>query len=114
MLEREPAAKVASALAAYLVDERRTRELPALIRDLEQLRFARDGVLEATAVSARELTAATRQAIQALLPASKVQLYTEIKPELVGGVQVRALDQQLDLTIRSKLQRLKNLTTKAA
>jgi F0F1-type ATP synthase delta subunit len=104
-------ATVSQALAGYLIAERRTRELDSLMRDIETMRYRQDGVLEATVVSARELDASVRETIKKLMNAERVHLHHQINPNEVGGVRVHALDKQLDLSIRSKLKRLKNITT---
>jgi F0F1-type ATP synthase delta subunit len=112
MLQRgEAPDQVATSLAGYLIAERRTRELDSLMRELEMRRYRQDGVVEATVLSARELDDAVRQTIKQLLGAKEVQLHQRLSPDVVGGVKVQALDKQLDLSIRSKLQRLKSVTT---
>lgn len=105
---------VAASLASYLIAERRTRELDALMRDLETLRYRQEGVVEATVMSARELDDSVRETIKQLMGAEHVYLHHELTPSVVGGVRVHALDKQLDLSIRTKLKHLKNLTANAA
>ena len=99
--------KLAKALAAYLVVERRTKDVNSLLRNLEQLRLTRDGVLEVSAASARPLSAETIKAIKALFDEKHIIVHEQQDPSLIGGVRVRAHDRQLDLSVRTRLQRLK-------
>ncbi len=55
LLETQTQTKTAQALANYLVVSRRTKELDMIIRDIESLRLAREGISEATAICAFEL-----------------------------------------------------------
>lgn len=98
---------IAQSLAGYLVSERRTREVMALVRDIEKLRFTHDGILEATVSSAHDIDSAIERRINDLFGAKKVYIRSEQEPSLVGGVRVRALDKQLDLSVESKLKQLK-------
>jgi F-type H+-transporting ATPase subunit delta len=107
-------ATVAKEAAKFLVAQGRTRELDALMRDIELMRYDKDGVLEASAVSSRPLTEEVERQVKNLLGAKRVILDTSLDPEIVGGVRVRALDQQLDLSIESKLNTLRHADTKAA
>ncbi|HSX52803.1 MAG TPA: F0F1 ATP synthase subunit delta [Patescibacteria group bacterium] len=100
--------EVARELAGYLIDERRTRELEALTRNIEVLRYKRDGVLEAEASSAHTLTDEIKQQITQQLDAKRVILDETYDQDIVGGVRVRALDKQLDLSVESKLNQLKH------
>lgn len=99
---------VARELAGYLIAERRTRELEALTRDIEQLRYKQDGVLEAEAASAHTLTDEIKQQITDQLDAKTVLIDDIHDPEIVGGVRVRALDKQLDISVETKLNQLKH------
>lgn len=98
---------IAQSLAGYLVGERRTREVMALVRDIEKLRFKHDGILEATVSSAHHIDSTIERRINDLFGAKKVYIRSEQEPSLVGGVRVRALDKQLDLSVESKLKQLK-------
>jgi len=110
-----PEKRLAQEVAAYLLAERRTGELDSLLRDIMQYR-ADHGIVEVTAVSAHELTGQTRREIEAqvheLYPhATKVIISTQLEPSVIGGVRVELANQQLDLSIRAKLNRFKQLTT---
>jgi len=107
-LKTKSAQLVAKELAAYLIEERRSRELEAIMRDVEVLRYAQDGVLEAQVTSVHELSAQTKRDIAHLLKAKHVILDVDVNPDVIGGVRVLALDSQLDLSAASKLNQLKH------
>jgi F-type H+-transporting ATPase subunit delta len=98
---------LAEALAAYLIAERRTKEVSALLRDLENLRLSRDGILEISVTSAHRLDDATRTAIKNLFEAKQVIIHEQQDPSILGGVKVRAHDKSLDYSVRTRLQRLR-------
>ena len=101
-------------VAAYLLAERRTGELDSLIRDIMQYR-ADHGVVEVVAATAHPLTTAVRANIQTeiqrLYPlATKVVVTERPDATVIGGVRLDLANQQLDLSVRNKLNRLKQLT----
>ncbi len=113
MLKSKNAEEVSQSLANYLVANRRTRELTQIMRDIELLRLSREGIAEATAISAFELSDATRKEIESNLGDPKMKFNYQTDPSVLGGVKIRALDWQLDLSVAGKLKQLKQLTTKA-
>lgn len=112
--DKLPAKKFAGEVAGYLLDENRTGELDSLARDLINYR-AEEGVVEATAVSARPLTAVAlkevKQTAKKLFPAARrIIINQRIDEDQIGGVRLELPGRQLDLSIRSKLNQLKQLT----
>lgn len=102
-------------LAAYLLTERRTGELDSLLRDI-QADWAAAGHVEVVATSAFPLTAAVRSDItrraKAIYPQAKRVIINEVRdPEVIGGVRLNLPDRQLDLSIRSELNKFKQLAT---
>lgn len=97
-------------LAAFLVQSKRTRELPIIIRDIEY-RLAKRGDVIVDVTSARPLDKSSEKAIQTLTrklqPKSSVHLRTRIDPSVIGGIRVEMLARVLDATIQHKLQMLK-------
>ena len=98
-------------IASYLLAERRTAEIEPLLRDLIEYR-AQEGMVEVTAISAHELSAKDRTDIELLtrrlLPKTKtIIMNRHLDPNLIGGVRLEIVSQQLDLSIRTKLNRLK-------
>lgn len=107
---------LAREIAAYLLATSQTGELNSLARDMINDRAA-SGIIEVTAVSARELapanTAEIRAEVKKLYPAAKQIIINErIDLTQVGGVRLEFPDKQLDLSLRGKLNRFKQLTTR--
>ena len=106
--------KFANEIAAYLLTEHRTGELDSLLRDVMQYR-ADHGVVEVSALSAHPIIASVRAAImrqvKVLYPAAKQVVINEVPDAtVVGGVRLEFANQQLDLSVRAKLNRFKQLT----
>ena len=101
---------VTAQLAAYLVDERRTRETDLIVRDIESA-LARRGVMVADVASTTELSSGVRKEIEKFLADThdieSVHLREALDPELLGGVKVTTPEAQFDATIRRKLTTLK-------
>lgn len=102
-------------IAAYLLSEHRGNELDSLLRDV-QADWAEAGHVEVIARSAHPLTAAVRadiqRAVKQVYPSAKQIIINEVTaPEVVGGVQLNLPNQQLDLSIRTKLNHFKQLAT---
>ena len=106
--------KAAKLVASYLVAERRTKELDAIMRGLLERR-AKSGFYEAQVASAYELDAQTKRALEQIVRASREnveKVFTQYRHDssLVGGVSLETSDLRLDLTLRSKLKSLSQLT----
>lgn len=106
--------KFAREVAAYLLDNSRVNELDSIIRDIQE-DWARDGYVEATAISAHPLTAGVKSDIKSKVrqvypKAKKIIITEERDPDVVGGVKIELANQQLDLSIRHKLNKFKQLT----
>jgi len=99
--------KIAKGLAQYLIEERRSGELEAIMRDVQALRHENTDVLEANVTSAFPLTAQTKAHIAKLLPAKKVIMYEQIDPEVLGGVRIEAGSTLIDATIKRQLEQVK-------
>ncbi len=102
-------------IAAYLLSTRRTGELDSVIRDVMEIRSSR-GVVEVTAATAHALTTAGRADIEKNIrthfPTAKQIIISEVHDDaVVGGVRLELANQQLDLSVRAKLNRFKQLTT---
>lgn len=102
-------------VAAYLLDERRVHDLDSIMRDV-QSDWADDGYVEVLAYSAHPLTAAVKddiaQEIRRVRPDARQIVVTEvIDLSVIGGVNLRLANQQLDLSVEAKLHRFKQLTS---
>lgn len=106
--------KLARELAAYLISEHRTSELDSIVRDV-QADWTEAGQVEVIASSAHPLPAAAkadvkRQAARIYPGAKRVIVTEKLEPGVIGGVRLNFADSQLDLSLRAKLNRLKQLT----
>lgn len=105
------AGKLSREIAAYLLQTGRTGELSSLLRDVQQIR-AEHGIVEVMAATAHELSAAARKDIEAyirqLYPDAQQIIISEVRDaDVIGGVRLELANQQLDLSVRGKLNRFK-------
>lgn len=102
--------KLATAIAQYLTEERRTKELDSLMREIARVRSERHTV-EATATSAYPLSAKVKADVKTLIAkthGSKTVVLNEVvDPEVIGGMRIETSEQQLDLTVQTRLNTLK-------
>jgi F0F1-type ATP synthase delta subunit len=101
---------VPARLAAFLLDTNRMRELPLIVRDIEDA-LATRGIVIADIDSAYKLTADTTKQLESFVKnktgAKQVHFRTAIDETLLGGVRVNLPGQELDATLRRKLTNLK-------
>jgi F-type H+-transporting ATPase subunit O len=102
-------------LAAYLLSENRTSELDPLMRDV-QGQWAKQGYVNALAISAHPIDAKNRSLIQKAVaqayPKAKTVVISESHDaSVIGGVRIELSDRQLDLSVATKLNKFKQLTT---
>lgn len=102
------------ALAAYLLEENDVDELDSLMRDVLAYR-AEHGYVEATLVSAHPLTDDVRTEIRDVIAseyphAKTITMNEKIDPEVVGGLRIELAGEELDLTVKAKLNAFKRLT----
>lgn len=105
---------LAAAVAAYLLEERRTADLESLIRDIMQYRLE-NGVVEANVVSAHELPSIVLEDVKQILhqdypKARELNIDAQIDPMVVGGLRIELPNEQLDMTVQTKLDTFKRLT----
>ena len=103
-------AKLAKSIAQYLVQARRINEVDGLMRDVTSLR-EQSGIIEVTVTSAFPLNQVLKRDIRMLVtkqrPDAKVIINEVIDPSVLGGVKLETSEQQLDVTVQSKLESLK-------
>lgn len=103
--------ELATSLAAFLIDTRRTTEIELIIRDI-QFQLAERGVVLASVVSVEKLSDVTKKAIIDMVKerttAKTVELNQFVDPSVLGGVRIDIPGRQLDATI---FRRLSLLTT---
>ena len=97
-------------LAAYLIDNRRTKEANLIARDIET-ELASRGIVVATVWSPRSIDDEVRQAVQTLAKAEfdnvkNVEIREKIDPSLLAGIKLAVPGKQVDLSARHKLDKL--------
>lgn len=101
--------KIYQKLAAYLVQNRRVRELPLIERDIEEA-LLDHGVARASVTSARPLSAQMRRSVERYIKkhtgAASIVLDETIDDDVIGGVRVQLPGRELDTTVRQRLQKL--------
>ncbi len=109
--------QLANSIAAYLASDLKTKSinLDSLMRDVMQYRLEH-GIVEAVAVSAHELDDRVISDIKSLLKehfpdAKSVLVDQKIDASLVGGVRIELPQENLDLSVRSKLNLFKRLAS---
>lgn len=93
-------------LAAYLIDNRRTKEVQLIVRDIE-FELQNRGVILAEVTTASKLTDATRKEIERLIVShadpGRIELRQFIDPSVIGGVRIDIPGKRLDATIARRL-----------
>ena len=107
---------LAQEIAAYLITANREHELESLIRDVMAYRQER-GVLEAEVISAHDVEsdvlAQVKQLLHGKFPAAKqIILRGSRDGHVVGGLDIKLAHQQLDMSVRARLDTFSRLTTK--
>lgn len=97
---------LAKEIAAYIVAERRSADLGAIMREVARLR-SQSGIVEATVTTARPLSDNVRSSIKQLLNSDQAVINEVIDKTVIGGVRIEANEYYLDLTVRNRLNRLK-------
>lgn len=104
-------------LLALMVRRGRFEIMPGVIREFLRLYRRREGIVEATVISAAELDgdeiAALHERLEAVTD-SRIELQQLVDPELLGGLQVRVGDRLIDGSVRGRLERLRTEFTTIA
>jgi F0F1-type ATP synthase delta subunit len=113
-LGTESSEQVAKDVAEYLLKNGKTAELSSLMRDVASERAERDGIVEVTATAAHPLDKAEEAEIERVVrliyPNSRqVIINHRLDPSAVGGIRLNFAHKQLDMTVKSKLTRLRSL-----
>ncbi len=101
---------VAKRVAAYLVNERRSKDADSVVRQIERL-LGQDGQVELNITTARGISEELLTSIKNVFAegAKKVIINEKQDPSVLGGVLVESGEQRLDLTVRRQIQRLKGV-----
>lgn len=102
-------------VAAYLLTENRIGELDSLMRDVMDQR-AQAGIVEVEARSSHALSATETKNIESIVretyPNAKTVLVVQtLDPHVLGGVTLSFANEQLDMSVRAKINCFKQLTT---
>jgi F0F1-type ATP synthase delta subunit len=97
---------LASKLAAYLVEERRSRDLPAVLRVVNE-ELARRGSSQVIITAAHTVTEQSKNELARILGVINPVFTEVIDPSVIGGVKARSGETEIDLTVRGKLNRFK-------
>lgn len=98
-------------LCTTLAGNAKLAELPKVADVYAQLMKAKRGQVDATIISAHELTKKQSEQIAAAIKttskdAKEVIISTKIDPSIIGGIQVQIGDQFLDLSIKSRIEEI--------
>ena len=104
------AKKLATQMAAYLIETKRTKELSMLISDIEY-QMSLNGVVVANVTSAHTLDEIAKTALIDLIRrdtnATKIRLTEHLDPSVLGGIKLKFTGTELDTTIARRLTTLK-------
>jgi F-type H+-transporting ATPase subunit delta len=110
VLGRRVSAKARN-LVLLLVRRGRSDLLPRVATEYHRLYRRREGIVEATVISAAPLDEDELKAIRSRigeLSSGKVEMTAEVDPSILGGVIIRLGDQLIDGSVRGRLERLRN------
>lgn len=101
-------------MAAYLLSENRLNDLDSILRDTQQY-WADSGLVEVNAISAFPISPKVekdiRTKIKKLYPnAKKIIIIHERDENVIAGVRLELANQQLDLSVETKLNKFKQLS----
>lgn len=98
---------VANQIAAYLIENRRTKDLKTISRIMRQINYSKTGQIEITATSKYPLTQDIKDLVTKLFNA-KTAKFTQISSAgTIGGARFKTDGMRVDLTHRNKLNNLR-------
>jgi len=92
-----------------IIENKREEHLDAIVRDYIDLYRNEKGIKKSVITSVKGLDDKTRDSIIAFIKKNfntEVDIEEQVNPELIGGIILRVGDQQLDMSIAGKLQRI--------
>jgi F0F1-type ATP synthase delta subunit len=95
---------VARNVSAYLLHERRSRDVSSVIRAIEA-EMNKRGKSQVVVTSAHAVSVEVKRQLAELLGAKNAVFHDEIDPEVIGGVKARSGESEIDLTVRGCLVR---------
>lgn len=110
LLLDDPSKKNIRRVCAYMIETKRSKEIELLIKDIEYL-AAEQGHVVAHVTCAHKLTDALKKQITDIVvdgsKKTKVEIDATIDPSLLGGVIIHTPGTELDLSLQSKINRLR-------
>ena len=108
----QDAGKLSTAVAAYLMENGHTSELQSIMRDVQELRGRRHEVVELSVSSAHDLEPAQISRIEDMAKkqyggAKRVKIHNVHDENTLGGAKLVFANSVLDLSIRTKLNQLR-------
>lgn len=98
-------------LASFILEHRIHGQIDDILLSVEEQYQKSHGVIEAVATVAHPLTAALRTDLEQLIAektnAKTVVLHENVDTSVIGGVNITTSRSSFDLTVRSKLDRLR-------
>jgi len=106
---------LAKEVAAFLMEENRVHDLESLMRDVMAYRQDQ-GVVEAEVASAHPIDDSIMREVKQLIAAKyphakKIIVHQHIDATIVGGLTISLANEKLDMSIKSKLDTFRRLTT---
>jgi F-type H+-transporting ATPase subunit delta len=98
-------------LLGLVLRRRRLDQLPAMYTEYRRLFNLRNGIIEATAISAAPLDTGEVDSLRGRLEGmtgGRIDLTLRVDSALLGGIQVRLGDLLIDGSARGRLERLRN------
>lgn len=92
-----------------MAENGRARDLPAAQRAFDMLYANQRGIKRAVARTAKPMTAAQREKLEAILAKAvggEIELSEEVDERLIGGLQLRVGSTLVDASIAAKLERM--------
>jgi F0F1-type ATP synthase delta subunit len=100
-------AEIVQQLAAYLIENKQASQSDLLSQDISDELYVQQKHLSVQVDYVFEPSQTTKEAIMALLReatgAKSIDLYTRPNPDLLGGIVLRTPRQELDASVRRKL-----------
>ena len=109
VLQGEPKDLAHKKLAAYLMKQYKTKDIPTITRLVKDLHFA-SGYIEADVTTASPLTDQNKQEVRQLLESSypqakQIAINEQVDKSLIGGITIKTTDRFLDRSIRHTLNK---------
>lgn len=103
--------KATEQLAAFILENRIHSQIEDILLSVEEQYSKEFGVVEAEVTAAHPLSASLKKQLEQLIikktNAKKIILHEQIDKSVLGGVKISTQSMELDLTLGSKLDRLR-------